>query len=123
LTNNDNKDHDTGIYVSVTTADGTTTLATIQNADNCANCEYKDHTPHTINLIINAPGAQEDACRGFVVELGIVANGNDSWKIDEATVTLIFTDQGGGQTNLRATKKSFDLNSRGSSYVSTRFNN
>src|SRR6185369_9081285 len=51
-TNDDNKDHDTGIYVKVRTANGGTLIAHADNRDNSGDdgTEYKDGSDHQFDL-------------------------------------------------------------------------
>lgn len=65
LTGDDNKDHDTCVWVNVITADGQSQVAHIENGD-CGgddSTEYNDHSPHTIKLVMDAAGASKDACK------------------------------------------------------------
>lgn len=113
-TNDDNKDHDTGVYVDVFTSNGATKLANIENADNCDSdaCEYNDGSRHTVVLNVLSPGSTKDDCQGFKAKIKSKANGNDKWKIKKATVTLYFSDG----TNLVKERSDFELNSRGSNF-------
>ncbi len=113
LTGNDNKDKDTGIDIEVLTADGRTLLAFIGNADSSGTdaTEYNDNSAHTVPLIIFSPGAPRDACIGFTVHMSISTNGNDTWKIRQARVALLFSD---GNT-LIAEKDNFQLKNNGAS--------
>jgi hypothetical protein len=114
LTGDDNKDHDTCVWATIMTADGQTELAHIENGD-CGgddSTEYNDHSPHTIKLVMDAAGASKDACKGFVVRLWQKTHGgagHDTWKIDQARVTLFFTDG----LNLVAERDGFALVSNG----------
>jgi hypothetical protein len=93
-TGDDNKDHDTGVYVSVKTNDLGSELAKIDNADNSDNdrTEYNDHSEHTIKLVVESPGTTKEACKKFKFKIGSKATGNDKWKIEKAKVTLYFDD-------------------------------
>jgi len=58
-TGGDNKNHDSGVYVTVVTNDQKTILAEIKNADNSARDEtaYNDHSDHSIDLVVKSPGS------------------------------------------------------------------
>ncbi len=96
-TGSDNKDHDTCVWATVSTADGSSELAKIENGD-CGgddSTEYNDHSTHTITLISEAAGASKDACKGFRVHLWQKTHGgagHDTWKVDSAKVILYFSD-------------------------------
>src|SRR5437899_3351083 len=70
-TGDDNKDHDTGVWVTVKTEDETILLAHVDNADNSGSdaTEYNDGSKHTINLTVDSPGAPRDKCLNFKVHL------------------------------------------------------
>ncbi len=112
-TGSDNKDHDTGIFVEVKTADGGTLLASVYNADNSGSdsTEYNDHSGHTVPLVVGSPGAPRNVCKGFTVHMWITTHGHDTWKLDLAKVTLTFSD---GNT-LVAERTSFQLKNNGAS--------
>lgn len=112
VTDGDNKDHDTCVWVSVSTADGSSTLAHADGSDCGGNnsTEYTDGSTHTIKLVVDAGGATKDACKGFTVRLWQKTHGgrgHDRWKVDKAFVTLFFSDG----LNLKAEKSNFELNS------------
>ena len=109
----DNKDHDTGIYVTVKTSDDRTLLASINNADSSGKdmTEYNDDSHHIVPLVVEAPGVTKAACGQFKVRMSIKTNGNDTWTIDEARVTLYFTDA----TTLVASQLAFSLVNDGAS--------
>ncbi len=90
----DNKDHDTGIYLIVKTADDRTLLASVNNADSSGKdmTEYNDDSHHIVPLVVEAPGITKEDCGGFKVHMFIKTNGNDTWTIDDARVTLYFSD-------------------------------
>jgi hypothetical protein len=92
-TNDDNKDKDTGINISVMTADGATQLASCNNADSSNDdaTEYNDGSDHTVVLDVNAPGATFEQGKKFTVHMSQQTHGNDTWKFN-ARVTLFFTD-------------------------------
>jgi hypothetical protein len=118
-TNDDNKDHDTGVYVEVKTNDLGIRLAHINNADSSGRdeTEYNDHSNHTIPLIVDSSGATLAQCQGFKFRVGTVANGNDKWEFN-GTVTLRFETENGEQTLSREIGDS-TLNSRHSRQVWT----
>jgi hypothetical protein len=95
-TNDDNKDHDTCVYATVTTADGSSQLAHITNGD-CGgddSTEYNDNSDHSIPFQIDSSGASKDACRGFKVHMWQKTHGgrgHDTWKFDVRAI-LYFSD-------------------------------
>lgn len=109
----DNKDHDTGIFVSVKTASGKMQLASISNADSSGKdmTTYNDDSYHIVPLEVNAPGATKADCDKFQVRMWIKTNGDDTWDIDLARVTLYFSDS----TNLVAEQIKFQLINDGAS--------
>ena len=109
----DNKDHDTGIYVSVKTADGSTELASINGADSSGKdmTEYNDDSSHIVPLVIDAPGTTKGQSSGYRVHMWIKTNGDDTWDIDVARTTLYFSDG----TNLVAEQTGFQLVNDGAS--------
>jgi hypothetical protein len=109
----DNKDHDTGIFVSVKTADDSMLLASISNADSSGKdmTEYNDDSYHIVPLVVESPGATDLQCTGFKVHMWIKTNGDDTWDIDLARVTLYFSDG----TNLVAEQQGFQLVNDGAS--------
>jgi hypothetical protein len=109
----DNKDHDTGIFVSVKSADGKMQLASISNADSSGKdmTEYNDDSYHIVPLGVDAPGATKADCNQFKVHMSIKTNGDDTWSIDLARVTLYFSDG----TNLVAERANFRLVNDGAS--------
>ena|SRR5665213_2269452 len=113
-TADDNKDHDTGVYVDVKTANGQTLLAQIANADNSDDdaTEYNDGSEHTIKLAGLSTGSTKDDCNGFKVSLKSKANGGDKWKIETARVILYFTDG----TNLAKEIHGIELDSDDSNF-------
>ena len=70
-TGNDNKDHDTGIYLVARSADGSTQLASCSNADNSGSdsTEYNDQSDHVVKLQTDSPGVFHDACSKFTLQL------------------------------------------------------
>jgi len=109
----DNKDHDTGIYVSVKTADGSTELASINGADSSGKdmTEYNDDSSRIVPLVIDAPGTTKGQSSGYRVHMWIKTNGDDTWDIDVARTTLYFSDG----TNLVAEQTGFQLVNDGAS--------
>jgi hypothetical protein len=112
-TGDDNKDHDTGVWVTVKNQNNQILLAHCDNADNSSSdsTEYNDHSEHIIELTVDSPGAPRSECEHFNVHLSITTNGNDTWKIEEARLTLLFSD---GLT-LVATETGFQLKNNGAS--------
>ncbi len=95
-TNNDDKDHDTAIWLQVKTADGDTLLAEAGNHETSTDDskQYKDGSEHDLKLDVNA-NLDKSACRGFKVHMWQETHGgrgHDTWKFD-AKVTLIFSDK------------------------------
>ena len=95
-TNDDNKDHDTCVYATITTADGSSQLAHISNGD-CGGddaTEYNDNSDHSIAFQIDSAGATKDACKGFTVHMWQKTHGgrgHDTWKFDVRAI-LYFSD-------------------------------
>lgn len=100
-TNDDDKDHDTGVYVELRTQDGSSILAHANNRDNSGDdgSQYKDGSDHSFDLDLDAPGIDRNACNGFRVKVWQHTNGKDTWKFN-ARVVLFFTDR----SNLAASK-------------------
>lgn len=113
-TNGDNKDHDTGIYVTVTTSDTKSLLARIISADSSGTdaTEYNDNSDHFVELVIQNPAATPSDCSRFQVTIEIRTNGNDTWLFD-AQVVLYFSD---GST-LFAEQKGISLVNNGAQVV------
>jgi hypothetical protein len=59
-TNDNDKDHDTGVYVVISTADGSSTIAHADNRDNSGDdaTQYKDSSDHQFDLDLDAAGWQ-----------------------------------------------------------------
>jgi hypothetical protein len=100
-TNDDNKDHDTGVYVKVWTVDGSTIMAHADNRDSSGSdaTEYNDGSDHQFNLDVDAAGLKKSSARRFKVQVCQQTNGHDTWKFN-ARVTLVFSDN----SNLVASK-------------------
>jgi hypothetical protein len=119
-TGDDNKDHDTQVYVTVVTADDAfppILLASIEGADASGRdaTEYNNGSDHTIKLVVHSDQASYSMCRKFKFKIGACANGNDTWKIARARVTLYFS-------NGLTIYQDFDsqtLTSSGSAYTET----
>jgi|HubBroStandDraft_6_1064221.scaffolds.fasta_scaffold371709_1 hypothetical protein len=112
-TNDDDKDHDTGVWVKVVTANEQTKIASVENAANCGNsCHFNDNTDHTIGLRIDSPNLTRAECENFKFKIGTKANKNDKWKF-RGKIILRFD---GGQTLTREFGNT-ELNSRGGHFV------
>ena len=100
-TNDDDKDHDTGVYVEVRSSDNSMIIAHANNADNSGDdgTQYKDNSDHSFDLSLDAPGVAKSACTKFRVRVWQHTNGNDTWKFN-SRVVLFFTDG----SNLSASK-------------------
>lgn len=131
-TKNEDRDHDTGIFVEVTERDGHTDLAKIGNAlACCGQFGYGDNTNNDLDIPLEKPGILKSACQGFKFRMGILAaggifgkdtftgeiqgwkifsvsGGNDTWKFD-AWLTLYFSDG----SNLQSNKLDQTLSSQG----------
>ena len=92
-TNDDDKDHDTGIYIKVKAEDGTV-IAHADNRDNSGDdgTQYKDNSDHQFDLEIDAVGIEKKDVGKFTVEVCIHTNGNDTWKM-RSRVQLMFSDK------------------------------
>ena len=114
-TDGDDRDHDTGIFVEVTEADGHTVLAQIGNAEACCGrYGYADNEDHDLNIPLQKPGIPKSDCINFKFRMGIMAKGgifgnttftgridnwpivslsggNDTWKFN-AWLRLYFSD-------------------------------
>lgn len=111
-TNDDDKDHDTGIYVKVSTADGSSDIAHADNRDNSGDdgTQYKDGSDHQFDLDLDAPGLAKAAAKGFKVHVSQHTHGNDTWKF-HGRVVLYFSDH----TNLTAQSGDVTLANDGAS--------
>ncbi|MDB4912917.1 MAG: hypothetical protein JWM95_561 [Gemmatimonadetes bacterium] len=70
----DNKDHDTGVFVEVRTADGVTRVANISNGD--SDTEYRDdgHVAYLV-LHVDSSAIDESKCATIKFRVGIAAKG------------------------------------------------
>lgn len=111
-TNDEDKDHDTGVYVRVTSADGQTTIAHADNRDNSGDdgTQYKDGSDHQFDLDLDAPGMDKASCAGFKVHIYIHTHGNDTWRFN-GRVVLYFSDR----SNITATLGNTELKNDGAS--------
>src|SRR2546421_3136273 len=109
-TNDDNKDHDTGIYVKVRTEDGSSLIAHADNRDNSGDdgTEYKDGSDHQFDLDLDAPGLGKSSARNFKVQVCQHTHGHDTWKFN-GRVVLYFSDK----LNLEAHADSIELKNDG----------
>ncbi|QHA08740.1 hypothetical protein GQF42_40650 [Streptomyces broussonetiae] len=107
----DNKDPDTGTHLTVKTGDEKALPASINNADSSGMdmTTYEDDSHHIVPLAVEAPGARKSDCDGFKVRMWIKTKGSDNWPVDDARVTLCFSDG----TTLVAEKLGFSLNGDG----------
>jgi hypothetical protein len=76
----EDKDHDTGIYVKVRTKNGKTLIAHVDNRDNSGDdgTQYKDQSDHSFNLDIDADGLTYSRAEGAKVEVCIHTKGTDT---------------------------------------------
>jgi len=109
-TNDDNKDHDTGVYVKVRTADGSSLIAHADNRDNSGDdgTEYKDGSDHQFDLDLDAPGLSKSSAHKFKVQVCQHTHGHDTWKFN-GRVVLYFSDK----LNLVASRDSIELKNDG----------
>jgi hypothetical protein len=112
-TNDDDKDHDTCVFVDVKSADGDSIIAHAENHE-CSSDDskqYKDGSDHTFDLSVDGVGMEKSAARGFTVHMWQETHngrGHDTWKFN-ATVTLFFSDR----TTLVAPVTNVTFNSNG----------
>jgi hypothetical protein len=111
-TNDEDKDHDTGVYVRVTAADGTTTIAHADNRDNSGDdgTQYKDGSDHQFDLDLDSPGLAKSACQHYSVHMYIHTHGHDTWHLN-GRVVLYFSDR----SNITATLGNSELKNDGAS--------
>lgn len=109
-TNDEDKDHDTGVYVSVKTGDGQTLIAHADNRDNSGDdgTQYKDNSDHEFGLDTDAVGVKKSACGGFKVHVRIHTHGHDTWRFN-GQVILTFSDG----TNMIASRDGIELKNDG----------
>lgn len=100
-TNDEDKDHDTGIYVTVMSADGSSKLAHVDNCDNSGDdgTQYKDGSDHSCALVIDSAGLARDSAKGFTGTICIHTHGNDTWRF-RGDVTLHFSDNSNITANI-----------------------
>jgi hypothetical protein len=111
-TNDENKDHDTGVYVQAKTSDGSSLIAHADNRDNSGDdgTEYKDGSDHQFDLDIDALGVKKSACQKFKVHVWIHTRGHDTWRFN-GRVVLYFSDG----TNLVVNRDGVELKNDGAS--------
>jgi len=109
-TNDDNKDHDTGIYVKAKIEDGSSLIAHADNRDNSGDdgTEYKDGSDHQFDLDLDAPGLSKDDANNFKVQVCQHTHGNDTWKFN-GRVVLYFSNK----TNLVRSRVGIELKNDG----------
>ncbi|MEO6390768.1 MAG: hypothetical protein ABIP75_02880 [Pyrinomonadaceae bacterium] len=109
-TNDDNKDHDTGIYVKVRTADGSSMIAHADNRDNSGDdgTEYKDYSDHQFDLDLDAAGISKSDASKFRVQVCQHTHGHDTWKMN-GRVVLYFSNK----TNLVASQDGVTMENDG----------
>jgi hypothetical protein len=100
-TNDEDKDHDTGIYITVTGADGQTTIAHADNRDNSGDdgTQYKDGSDHQFDLDLDSPGMDKGSCKGFRVHMYVHTHGHDTWRFNGRAV-LYFSDHSNITANI-----------------------
>jgi len=97
LTYDEDRDHDTGLYVIVTKPDRTTILAYMYNGEASGEYGYADNTENTADLKISDPPPTKDDCQDYCFRVGIQANsgtfpsGSISVGIDGVNIGLITT--------------------------------
>lgn len=96
LTQRDNKDGNTALYVQVQKATKDGLIAELKNG--AAAKEFRDKEENTTTIPVLAPEVTKDECKGFVFRIGIKATGgigkeggNDHWEFN-AKVILDFGD-------------------------------
>lgn len=113
-TNDNDKDHNTGVFVTVMSNDGQSTIASANDKDDTSDDggQYKDNSDHQFDLILESPGMmKKETCKGFNVKVWQRTHGgrgHDEWKFN-ASVVLYFADG----TNLTASKEGVTLESKG----------
>lgn len=95
-TNDDDKDHDTCIFVDVTSSDGQSLIAHAANGD-CSSSDgtqYKDDSEHQFDLQCDGVGMKKEGCKKFNVNIHQETHGgagHDTWKFN-AKLVLHFSD-------------------------------
>lgn len=109
-TNDDNKDHDTGVYVKAKMEDGSSLIAHADNRDNSGDdgTEYKDGSDHQFDLDLDAAGLSKDDANNFKVQVCQHTHGNDTWKFN-GRVLLYFSNK----TNLVRSRDGIELKNDG----------
>ncbi len=104
-TTDDNKDHDTAVFVQVVSKKDGRLLAHIENADssNYDSTEYQDDSTHSLSLAFGQ--VKKSDCEETQITIGSHATGHDDWMFDVA-VTLYFID---GTTIVRTSKYTREL--------------
>lgn len=109
-TTNEDKDHDTGVYVKVWTEDKSSLIAHADNRDNSGDdgTQYKDYSDHEFGLDVDAAGVEKSTAKKFKVQVCIHTHGNDTWRMS-SRVVLQFSDK----TNLTAGSGTVELKNDG----------
>ena len=109
-TNDDDKDHDTGVYVKVKTEDLSGLIGHADNRDNSGDdgTQYKDGSDHQFDLDLDAPGLDKSTAAKFKVQVCQHTHGHDTWKFN-GRVVLYFSDK----TNLTAGRDGIELKNDG----------
>ena len=109
-TNDDNKDHDTGVYVKAKMEDGASLIGHADNRDNSGDdgTEYKDGSDHQFDLDLDAPGLSKDDAKKFKVQVCQHTHGHDTWKFN-GRVVLYFSNK----TNLVSSRDGIELKNDG----------
>jgi hypothetical protein len=97
-TGDDDRDHDTAIFVEVTKADAKTDIAKIAYAEVGGKYGYADHTTHQFDFPPVRAGIPKNQCQNFKFRMGIQAHGgvfgNDKLNVEFENLP-IFSTQGG----------------------------
>ncbi len=109
-TNDEDKDHDTGVYVKVNSSDNLTQIAHADNRDNSGDdgTQYKDGSDHQFDLDLDAAGLSKSSCKGFKVHVWQHTHGHDTWRSNQQVV-LYFSDH----SNLTASRDGIELKNDG----------
>jgi len=113
-TNDDDKDHDTGVFIEVYTADGKSLIGKAYDKDdtNDDGGQYKDNSNHQFDLELgDAVGMSKSDCEKFKTVIWQQTHngaGHDTWKFN-AKVILLFSNK----TNITAQNNGITLTSRG----------